>query len=67
MLNYINEIKNRVLLLIIVLVSTLAISYLYKEILLLLILQYKNIDEINHVFYFIFTDVSEIFLVYLSF
>lgn len=65
MYKYYLELKNRLLLLVLTWLSTVFISYLYKETLLFLCLTkvdlfYQN----NSMFYFIFTDVKEVFSVY---
>ena len=60
---YYLELKNRCLLLSLTWVSTLLICYFYKEVLLFICLKpsfYNN----NFIFYFIFTDIKEIFSVY---
>lgn len=72
MQKYILEIKNRVLLILISYFSTISISYYYKDILLFFLLKQRNISiftdntNTNGLFYFIFTDVTEIFYVYLK-
>lgn len=67
MLKYLLEIKNRVLLLFITWISLMLISYLYKEILLFLFIE-SEIFGTNEfkVYYFIFTDVIEVFSVYMK-
>nr|YP_010233623.1 SecY-independent transporter protein [Pleurosigma inscriptura]QSZ78240.1 SecY-independent transporter protein [Pleurosigma inscriptura] len=63
MYKYYLELKNRFLLLSLTWVSTLLICYFYKEVLLFICLKpsfYNN----NFIFYFIFTDIKEIFSVY---
>jgi sec-independent protein translocase protein TatC len=65
MLIYISEIKNRIILTFLTFCSTILIEYFYKEVLLFLFLE-SEISR-NYTFkinYFIFTDVTEIFLVY---
>jgi sec-independent protein translocase protein TatC len=72
MIKYLLEIKNRFFLLCLTYFSTIIVSYFYKEILLFLIAQPKynfswnNNKETFTSFYFIFTDVTEIFLVYIK-
>nr|QDA21762.1 Sec-Y independent transporter protein [Proschkinia sp. SZCZR1824] len=61
MVNYFFELKNRLLLLLITFFSVFFTSYFYKEILLFLFFESELLTD-----YFIFTDVSEIFLVYLE-
>ena len=63
MLKYFIEIKNRFILLIINLLTTLLTCYFYKEILLFLITRFY-LNSIN--FYFIFTDITELFSVYIQ-
>lgn len=63
MSKYILEIKNRLCLLAVTCLSTMVISYFYKEILLFLLTQ-SFVNNLS--FYFIFTDVTEIFSVYLQ-
>ena len=63
MLAYFLEIKNRLFLTCVTWFSTFLICYFYKEILLFLVVQ-PNI--LIHFFYFIFTDVTEIFTVYIT-
>lgn len=68
MINYFFEIKNRLFLLLITYSSTVLILYCYKEILLFLLIfpchsyKYKKYET----FYFIFTDVTEVFSVYIN-
>jgi sec-independent protein translocase protein TatC len=64
------EIKNRIILMLVIFFLTVLASYLYKEILLFSIF-YKNAfiennNEQVEIFYFIFTDVTEILTVYLK-
>ena len=70
MLKFILEIKNRFFLLLITWTSIIAVSYFYKEVLLFLITRshsFCNLVEVSSsAFYFIFTDVTEIFSVYLQ-
>lgn len=67
MFRYILEIKNRIILLFITWVSLFFVAYLYKEVLLFLLLEFEifSINEFK-IYYFIFTDVVEVFLVYLE-
>lgn len=68
MIKYLLEIKNRLVFVTISLVFTLFVSYLYKEILLFLIIKPGTILNVNSdlfIFYFIFTDLTEVFSVYL--
>jgi len=64
---YLEELKNRFILLLLTVISTFLISYWYKEIILFLVVNpsYQNSANLNN-FYFIFTDVIEIFYVYLQ-
>jgi sec-independent protein translocase protein TatC len=69
MSKYLLEIKNRLFLLFIAWVSTAIVSYFYKEILLFIIIQPNKFMSINDpltLFYFIFTDITEILSVYLK-
>jgi sec-independent protein translocase protein TatC len=69
MRKYIIELKNRGLLLFLTYLSTIIVSYYYKNVLLFLILKPNNILQFNNkfdFFYFIFTDVTEIFSVYFN-
>jgi len=66
MVKYLIEIKNRIVLLLLTSISTLLIGYFYKETLLFLILQPSKLVNNLTVFYFIFTDVTEIFSVYIK-
>lgn len=64
---YYLEIKNRFILLVLTWISTVFVSYIYKETLLFLCL--IKVDLFNHnnvIFYFIFTDVKEVFSVYIK-
>ena len=66
MSKYFIEIRNRLLLLLLTWLSTILISYLYKEILLFSIVQPNivfNFSNGSTFFYFIFTNVTEIFSV----
>lgn len=64
MLRYFLEIKSRFLLLMFTWLSTLFMCYLNKEILLFIIVQ-PSVSSVN-AFYFIFTNVTEIFSVYIK-
>ena len=69
MVKYLLEIKNRLILIFMVWFSTILISYFYKETILFSIIQQNIYRTANHqieIFYFIFTDVREILLVYLK-
>lgn len=67
MIKYFLEIKNRFLLLLFTCVSFLFICYLHKETLLFLIIQPNKLTTSNsNSFYFIFTNVTEIFSVYIQ-
>lgn len=63
---YYLEIKNRCLLLSLTWVSTILVSYLYKETLLFISIQPSICNNNSAIFYFIFTDVKEVFSVYLK-
>ena len=68
MSKYFVEIRNRFLLLLLTWFSTILISYLYKEILLFSIVQPNLVLDFSAgptFFYFIFTNVTEVFSVYL--
>ena len=66
-MQYLLEIKNRIILLLIAWLSTIWIIYIYKEILLFVIIQpYTCLKESISISYFIFTDVTEILSVYLN-
>jgi sec-independent protein translocase protein TatC len=67
MIIYISEIKNRLTLLFLTWCSIILIGYFYKEILLFLFLK-SEIFENNEfkIYYFIFTDVTEVFSVYIK-
>ena len=60
------EIRNRSILLLVTWVSVLSFCYYYKEILLFLCLYFSLIQKNHEIFYFIFTDVKEIFSVYIK-
>lgn len=63
---YYIELKNRFFLLLLAWISTLFVCYLYKETLLFLFTQPNLAYSNEMVFYFIFTDVKEIFSVYVQ-
>lgn len=67
MIKYLVELKNRLFLLSLLYLSTITILYYYKEVILFLIVQpkWKTSTEIS-LYYFIFTDVTEIFSVYIQ-
>jgi sec-independent protein translocase protein TatC len=67
MVTYISEIKNRLALLFLTWCSIILIGYFYKEILLFLFIESEIIknDELR-IYYFIFTDVTEVFSVYIE-
>ena len=65
MSKYLLEIKNRFFLLILTWISTLFISYFYKETLLFVLIEPQTFKYLAF-FYFIFTDVTEIFSVYIK-
>lgn len=65
MLKYLIEIKNRFVLLFVTWFSVLLVSYIYKEIILFAIVQTLNLDENSFFLYFIFTNITEVFSVYL--
>ena len=69
MSKYFLEIKNRLVLLLLTWLSTIFISYFYKETLLFFIIQpntFRYVNEHLAFFYFIFTDVTEVLAVYLK-
>ena len=63
MLKYLLELRNKFILLIITFFATMTVCYWYKDVLLFLVTQMHLNDE-N--LYFIFTNVTELFSVYLS-
>ena len=63
---YYLEIKNRFVLLVLSWVSTIFICYCYKEILLFIIIKPIILNNNTISFYFIFTDIKEVFSVYIS-
>lgn len=68
MIKYLIEFKNRFFFLVLLYLSTSVILYLYKEILLFLLVQpkWKVTNDKFSLVYFIFTDVTEIFSVYIQ-
>ena len=69
MIKYFFELKNRTILILITVLSMLLVSYLYKETLLFLITQPERLINKNNsysVFYFIFTNVTEVLSVYIQ-
>ena len=66
--NYFLEIKNRILLLVLAVLSVVLVSYVYKEILLFKIM-YNNVFSLtlnSESYYFIFTDATEIISGYVT-
>ena len=65
--SYYLEIKNRLLLLGLAWVSAILVSYVFKEVLLFIVIK-QNVNFMNadETFYFIFTDVTEVFYVYMK-
>nr|QUS63807.1 SecY-independant transporter protein [Haslea silbo] len=61
---YYIELKNRLLLLLTAWISTVLVSYIYKEALLFLIIEPSLNYSNQNIVYFIFTNVTEIFSVY---
>ena len=61
MLKYFFELRNKFVLIIVTFFSTLLICYWYKDVLLFLVTQ-MHLNDDN--FYFIFTDIMELFYVY---
>lgn len=65
--NYYLEIKNRFLLIVLTWISTIFVSYVYKETLLFFCLTKVNTFYSSSIIsYFIFTDVKEVFSVYIQ-
>jgi sec-independent protein translocase protein TatC len=65
--SYFFEIKNRFLIIITAWISTLIFSYSYKEILLFLVIKVNNFDTTAITpLYFIFTNITEIFSIYIK-
>jgi sec-independent protein translocase protein TatC len=62
------EIKNRFFLIILSWISVILVSYCFKEVLLFAVTKHNLylFDDTNEIFYFIFTDVTEIFSVYIT-
>lgn len=63
---YIKEIKYRSCLVIITWISTFLISYIYKEFILFFCIKSTLHSYNNSLFYFIFTDITEIFSTYIK-
>lgn len=63
--NYYLEIKNRCLLLLLSWIFLFFVNYKYKEILLFLCIK-PSLKNDNSIFYFIFTDIKEIFFIYIK-
>lgn len=61
---YYTELKFRVFLLVVTSVSILLVSYAFKEILLSIVVNSYSVNPISELSYFIFTDVVEVFNVY---
>lgn len=66
MLKYTIEIKNRLLIVFFVFLSILLTTYIYKEILIFLIIKPQNIFNKLSYNYFIFTNVTDVFSIYLK-
>ena len=69
MYKYLLELKNRFILLIVTWGSVILVSYLYKETLLFLLIEpdiFNTFNITSPLYYFIFTDVLEIFSVYIQ-
>lgn len=67
MRNYFIEIKNRFILLLFLIISVLIVSYCYKEIILFVVIKPSLVTNVNFgLYYFIFTDVTEVFSVYIK-
>jgi Sec-independent protein secretion pathway component TatC len=67
MTKYLIEIKNRITLIFSSVLSVLIVAYYYKEIILFLIIKPSLNANLNFgLYYFIFTDVTEIFSVYIK-
>lgn len=66
--SYYLEIKNRSILLLVGWTSTILVSYVFKEVLLFIFTKQNTSLKVyaNEVFYFIFTDVTEIFSAYIT-
>ena len=65
--SYYLEVKNRLLLLGLAWISVILVSYIFKEVLLFLIIKQSNSFSFytENIFYFIFTEVTEIFYAYI--
>lgn len=66
MLKYFTEIKNRFFLVLITYFFSITTIYCHKEIILLAVIQSKNLYGTKNTAYFIFTDVTEIFSLYMQ-
>lgn len=66
MIKYFTELKNRFFLILIAYFFNIITVYFYKEIILFLIIQSKDYSINKNTAYFIFTDVTEIFSVYIK-
>ena len=64
--NYYTELKYRFILLSLTWISTIVVSYTYKEILFFTFVKPSNLLFGGNTSYFIFTDVTEIFSIYLT-
>lgn len=63
---YYLELKNRFLLLSLTWLSTILVSYYYKEVLLFICIKPSICNNNSVIFYFIFTDIKEVFSVYIK-
>ena len=69
MSKYLSEFKNRFILLFITWISVIFVSYFYKETLLFLLVEpdlFNTFNMSSPLYYFIFTDILEIFSVYIQ-
>ena len=67
MYKYLSELKNRFVLLIITWISNMLVSYFYKETLLFLLIEPDILNSFTSpLYYFIFTDILEIFSTYIQ-
>lgn len=66
MINFFSEIKNRTLLILLALVSSLIISYTYKNILIFLVIKPIIGIKTQKYFYFVFSTLTELFTSYLK-
>jgi sec-independent protein translocase protein TatC len=69
MKKYLIEIKNRIFLLLICSLTTTLVSYRYKEVLLFIIVEpciYHQSHNNYNIYYFIFTNITDLLLVYLK-